>query len=81
MVRILYFGAAWCGPCGTFGPLLRSVAPGVEYVDLDDDPDGLARTHAVLSVPTVIVLRDEAAVDRFGVLSASALRARLAGIA
>jgi thioredoxin 1 len=78
MIRIIYFGAAWCGPCHAFGPLLREVAPQVEYVDLDTDTEDAAQQYRVLSVPTVIVLRDGEVVDRFGVLSASALRERLA---
>lgn len=86
MIRILYFTAAWCGPCRSFGPMLTREAEArglkVERVDFDDSAAyGLAIQHAVTSVPTVIVRRDGQTVDRFGVLSAPALRDRLDALA
>jgi thioredoxin 1 len=58
MIQLIYFTASWCGPCRTFGPLLAATGHQIERVDIDLDPDGAAQTHGVLSVPTVIVLRD-----------------------
>lgn len=84
MIRILYFTAAWCGPCRSFGPLLYRVADAqllaVERVDIDANP-GLAQAHGVMSVPTVVVVRDGETVDRFGALPPLALRDRLDALA
>ena len=81
MTRLLYFTAAWCGPCRAFGPLLSRVAEqrglDVEKVDVDDATD-LALQHDVIAVPTVIALdADGNVLDRFGALAPSALKARL----
>lgn len=80
MTHVLYFTAAWCGPCRKFGPALevqaRTQGVPVERVDIDANP-GLAQAHNVMSVPTVVVVRDGEAIDRFGALTPTALRDRL----
>lgn len=82
MNRILYFTAAWCGPCRKFGPVLTREAHArglhVQRVDLDDDPAGLALAYEVQSVPTVLVVRDTPSRDveivaRFGAVGVTAL--------
>ncbi|MGC5319337.1 thioredoxin family protein [Micromonospora arida] len=82
MIRVLYFTAAWCGPCRSFGPMLTREAEArglkVERIDLDEvDGRAIALAHDVQSVPTVVVLRRGALADRFGALPASAVRDRL----
>ena len=31
MKKILYFSAAWCGPCKMLGPIMESVASQINY--------------------------------------------------
>jgi thioredoxin len=66
MKKILYFSAAWCGPCKQFGPVMEQVGQSVrvEKVDVDKLPD-LAQAYNVRSVPTVIILKDGREVSRF----------------
>ena len=66
MKKILYFSAAWCGPCKQFGPVMEQVGQSVrvEKVDVDKLPD-LAQAYNVRSVPTVIILKDGQEVNRF----------------
>ena len=66
MKVILYFSAAWCGPCKQFGPVMEQVGQSVrvEKVDVDKLPD-LAQAYNVRSVPTVVILKDGREVNRF----------------
>jgi thioredoxin len=66
MKKILYFSAAWCGPCKQFGPVMEQVGQSVrvEKVDVDKLPD-LAQAYNVRSVPTVVILKDGREVNRF----------------
>ena len=55
---VLYFTAAWCGPCKMFKPTVQAVSAetgvGINYVDVDQQPD-MAQRYNVSSVPTIIV--------------------------
>ncbi len=55
--RILYFSAAWCGPCKTLGPIIESVADQVNYqkIDVDNNQD-LSIKYGVRNIPTLILL-------------------------
>jgi len=37
MKKILYFSAAWCGPCKTLGPIMDSVSGEVNWEKIDVD--------------------------------------------
>ncbi len=37
MKKILYFSAAWCGPCKMLGPIMESVSDQVNYQKIDVD--------------------------------------------
>ena len=58
---VLYFTAAWCGPCKMFKPTVQAVSAetgvGISYVDVDQQPD-IAQKYNISSVPTIIVEND-----------------------
>ncbi len=66
--RVVKAWAPWCGSCRTLAPLIdqASTTSGVPVVDLqvDADPDDLATTFGVRSVPTLIGLHDGTEVAR-----------------
>ncbi len=59
---VLDFWAEWCGPCRAFSPTIDEVAeerPDVKVgkVNVDDQKE-LARKFRVMSIPTVVVMKD-----------------------
>lgn len=58
---VLYFTAAWCGPCKTFKPIVQEVQANmginVNYVDIDVSPE-LVMKYGITSVPTLIIEHD-----------------------
>lgn len=57
MKKILYFSAAWCGPCRTLGPIMESLSGEINYqkVDVDANQD-LSIEYGVRNIPTLILL-------------------------
>ena len=57
MKKILYFSAAWCGPCKTLGPIIESLAGQINYqkIDVDNNQD-LSIQYGVRNIPTLILL-------------------------
>jgi thioredoxin 1 len=59
MAQILYFTAAWCGPCKMFRPTfegtLAEMGMSAQIVDVDQQRE-LAAKHMVTSVPTVLLV-------------------------
>jgi len=82
-VRLLVFGASWCGPCKKLAPILTSLeADGisVEHVDIDAEPARAAQ-YRVGSVPTTIALRgDKEVARRVGLVTLDTLRGMLSPI-
>ena len=79
-IVVVDFAAEWCGPCKTMLPVLERVAGDIDgkarffTVDIDRSPS-LAARHGVMSVPTLLVLRNGQPVDRkVGAMSESNLR-------
>lgn len=79
----LEFGAEWCGACKVMAPALEQVARELEgkvrfySIDSDVNPRTVTR-FAVRALPTILLFRDGALVDRIvGAQSGAALRARL----
>ena len=82
-VVLVDFGAEWCGPCKTMLPILDRFAKAYEgkisvfSVDIDADPS-LAMKYGVMSVPTMLLMKDGKLVDRMvGVVSEPELRKRI----
>jgi thioredoxin 1 len=57
------FWATWCGPCKMLAPTVEKLAEHydgkviVGKVDVDDEPE-LAQRFGVMSIPTLVVLKD-----------------------
>ncbi|MBQ1230406.1 MAG: thioredoxin [Clostridia bacterium] len=59
---LLDFYADWCGPCRMLSPVIEEIAKEWEdivvgKVNVDENPD-LASTFGVVSIPTLVVLKD-----------------------
>lgn len=63
------FFAAWCGPCRMIAPNVEEVAAEfggkaiVGKVNVDEEPE-LAQRFGVMSIPTLIVLKDGKVVEQ-----------------
>ena len=57
------FYATWCGPCKSLAPIVEELATEYEgrakifKVDIDQAP-GVASTHGIMAVPTLILFKD-----------------------
>jgi thioredoxin 1 len=66
---LLDFGADWCEPCKALEPVVADIARSFEgrlrvmQVDLDESPD-IASRYAVMSIPTLLLIRDGKVVKR-----------------
>ncbi len=71
MKKILYFSAAWCGPCKTLGPIMESLSGQINYqkIDVDKDQDQSIK-YGVRNIPALILIENGEVKDkRVGVLS------------
>jgi thioredoxin-like negative regulator of GroEL len=57
MKRLLFFQAAWCGPCNSMKPLMESLLHQIPmtFIDVDASPQTAAE-YSVRNVPTVILI-------------------------
>lgn len=57
------FWAPWCGPCRMVSPIVEEIASEVDgqakvgKVNVDEEPE-LAARYGVMSIPTLIVVKD-----------------------
>ena len=63
------FGAEWCGPCRTLGPIIEELATEYEgrvvvgKVDVDKNQEFTAK-YGVTNIPTVLMFKDGEVVGR-----------------
>lgn len=75
MKKILYFSAAWCGPCKTLGPIMESLSGQINYekIDVDNNQD-LPIQYGVRNIPTLVLVENGETVGRLvGVQSKEAI--------
>ena len=66
MLKILKFGAAWCGPCKSLNPIILEISKetGIDITHYDADEHGdICSQYKVKAVPTLIFLKDDIEVD------------------
>ena len=68
-VALVDFWASWCGPCRMLAPTIDEIADdfkgraSIYKVNVDEEGE-LAAKFGIMSIPTLIVFKDGAAVDK-----------------
>ena len=67
-IALLDFYADWCGPCRMVLPIVDEIASEREdlfvgKINVNDNPD-LAREFGIVSIPTLIVMKDGKIINR-----------------
>lgn len=77
-IVLIDFYADWCGPCQMLSPIVDQVAS--EYEDLKvvkinvDEAQDLAINYGVISIPTLVVIKDGQETNRaVGLISKNAI--------
>ena len=65
---LIDFYADWCGPCKMLSPIIEQIAKenddiNVVKINIDDERD-LALDYDVMSIPTVVAIKDGKELDR-----------------
>lgn len=68
VTALIDFYADWCGPCKMLAPVIEELAAElsdvtVGKVNVDENP-ALAQKYGVMSIPTILVLKDGNEVQR-----------------
>ncbi|MBE6817031.1 MAG: thioredoxin [Ruminococcaceae bacterium] len=66
---LIDFYAVWCGPCKMMSPVIDEIAAEnpdivVGKVDVDENDD-LAEKYQVMSIPTILVIKDGEVAETF----------------
>ncbi len=65
---LIDFYADWCGPCRMVAPIVDQIAEektdiAVGKINIDEQPE-LAEKYGVMSIPTLIVIKDREVVNK-----------------
>lgn len=82
MRKLLKFEAEWCGPCRAMAPIVKKAGEfcgiDVHSIDIDENPS-MAEKYGVQSIPTIILVEQDAEVRRVvGMLTLDSLKRELA---
>ena len=59
MKQILYFSAAWCGPCQQLGPTMEGLSDQISYIKIDVDQNQESSIkYGVRNIPTLVLLEN-----------------------
>lgn len=65
-VSVLYFSAAWCGPCKMMAPILDKLSEEINIYKVDVDKDKeLAEKFKIQGVPTIMIMNYEENTKKF----------------
>lgn len=68
-LTVVDFFATWCGPCRMLSPILEEIADEMQdefkfgKIDVDENFD-IAKTYGIMSVPTLVLFKDNKVVDK-----------------
>lgn len=66
MIKIVKFGAPWCGPCRTQDKILEELAQEgyeIEKINVDENEE-LVDKYSISTVPTLLFFDDDKLVER-----------------